>query len=217
MATEEHAEQVVNLSFIPIRAFIQRCDRGHRCCFVGVGLNSQSAIMSNTEHVINYLKSVILGWEVDSCDIGYHGVLGCGVVLQEGEDRDYTLRTDVDAKFILPDGELLDVFRQTGHEVLAVIVEGQGGVGVLGGLIDDGGGQLAHCCRRCQYLCFVVGTGDIRGRGALRSSESMSGGACRRSSSADRDEELVKARVAHRVGGREAPATKRLLPSRSIV
>ena len=156
MATEEYTEQVVDFSFIPICTFIQRYDRRHRRGFVSVCLDPQPAIVSDTEHVVYNLETVVLGGEVDGCDIGYHSVLGCGVILQEGEDRDDTLRTDVDAKFILPDGELLDVFRQTGHEVLAVIVEGQGCVGVLGGFIDDGGGELAHCCRLCQYLTFVV-------------------------------------------------------------
>ena len=68
------------------------------------------------------------------------------MVFEECEDRNDPLRTDVDAKLILPDGELLDVLRQTGHEVLAVLVEGKGCVGVLGGFVDDGGGKLAHCC-----------------------------------------------------------------------
>jgi hypothetical protein len=45
----------------------------------------------------------------------------------------------VNAEFVFPDGVLLNVFGEAGHEVLAVLVEGDCFVGVFGGFIYNWG------------------------------------------------------------------------------
>jgi hypothetical protein len=49
----------------------------------------------------------------------------------------------VNAEFVFPDGVLLDVFREAGHQVLAVLVEGDCFVGVFGGFVHDWGLERA--------------------------------------------------------------------------
>lgn len=58
---------------------------------------------------------------------------------QEGDGRGDAGGGDVDGEFVLPDGELLDVFGEAGHEVLAIGVQ-TGGFGLVfvGGVYDGG-------------------------------------------------------------------------------
>ena len=62
---------------------------------------------------------------------------------QEGDGRGHAGGGNVDGEFVLPDGELLDVFGEAGHEVLAIGVQAGGfGLVFIGG-IDDGGVEFA--------------------------------------------------------------------------
>ena len=67
--------------------------------------------MPYTQQVIDYLEPLVPRRKVDGCDIGYHGELRGGVVFEERYHRYDARRRDIDCKFVLPYGELLDIFR----------------------------------------------------------------------------------------------------------
>lgn len=64
--------------------------------------------MPDAEHVVDHLEPLVLGRVVDGGDVGYLGVLGGSVVLEEGEDGDNTGGRDVDGQLVLPDREPAD-------------------------------------------------------------------------------------------------------------
>lgn len=96
--------------------------------------------MTDRQHVVDDLETLVAGGVVYGGDIGDLGELGGGVVFEEGEGGDDAGGRDVDGELIFPDGEpgywgsalglvlrtardvLLDVFGQTGQQVLAVLV-----------------------------------------------------------------------------------------------
>lgn len=134
---EENPKQVVHLPLIPIRPIVEPRDARDWRGFVSVCLDSDSRVVSDAEEVVDDLKALVLGGIVHCCDIRYHCVLGCGVVLEERHDRDDAGGRDIDGEFVLPDGELLDVSWETGEEVLAVGVEARGLVLVFVGGVDE--------------------------------------------------------------------------------
>jgi hypothetical protein len=72
------------------------------------------------------------------------------VVAEEGEDRDNGGRGNVERELVLVDRELLDVFWETGGEVLAVVVQGRVDTGgLVGGVDADGLGEGRGRRLRC--------------------------------------------------------------------
>ena len=61
--------------------------------------------MSHRQQVVNDFEPIGLRRIVDGCDVTDLGVLGGGVVLQEGENGNDTLGWYVDGKFVFPDRE----------------------------------------------------------------------------------------------------------------
>ena len=98
--------------------------------------------MADGEQVVDDLETLVAGGVVYGGDVGDLGELGGGVVFEEGEGGNDAGGRDVDGELILPDGEpgyegsvvclvlrealysdvLLDVFGQTGQQILAVLV-----------------------------------------------------------------------------------------------
>lgn len=148
MANKEDTKQVVHLPFIPISSIVQVTDGWDWLCLIGVCLNTKSRVVTNTQHVVNNLESLIAGWEVNGRDVGNLGVLGGSVVLEEGEDGNDTGGWDVNGELILPDAELLDVFWESGEKVLSVLVELRSLVVglVLVGWIDNRDVELSNSC-----------------------------------------------------------------------
>lgn len=68
------------------------------------------------------LESVRLVREINSSNVHDRLVLTLRVITQESQSRDQSGRSDIKGEFILVDGELLDVFRETSEEVLTVFV-----------------------------------------------------------------------------------------------
>lgn len=64
-------------------------------------------------------------------------LIGGPLTLEERENRDNTGRGDVDCELVLPDRELLHVFRQAAHDPSAVLVHVVGLALVLVGRVDD--------------------------------------------------------------------------------
>ena len=100
--------------------------------------------MAYTQEIVHDFESVLAGREIHGCDIRNLLELGGGVLFEEGDDRENTSGRDVDGQFVFPDRELLDVFGQAGHDVLAVIVQRLGLLLVLVGGVNDFSAQFLH-------------------------------------------------------------------------
>lgn len=105
MVDKEDTEQIVNFALVPIGSVIETCDGGNRGRLIGVGLDSNAGVVTDGQHVVDDLESLVSRRVVDGCDVGNAGKLGSGVVLEEGESGDNTGRRDVDGELVLPYGE----------------------------------------------------------------------------------------------------------------
>ena len=102
---EEDTEEVVDLALVPVGAVVQVADTGHGGGLVGICLDPQTRVVADAQHVVDDLEALVLGGVVDGGDVGHLGVLGGGVVLEEGEDGDDAGGRDADGQLVLPDGE----------------------------------------------------------------------------------------------------------------
>lgn len=68
--------------------------------------------MPDAEHVVDDLEALVSGRVVYGSNVGYHGKLGGGVVLEELKDGQDARGRDVDRELVFPDTELLDEFRK---------------------------------------------------------------------------------------------------------
>lgn len=141
VAGEEDTEHVIDLTLVPQSALEQTSHAGNRRRLVGVGLDTDAGVVANTEHVVNDLKTLVAGGEVNTGDIGDLGEFGRSMVLEEAHHGNDTGGGSVDGEFVLPHGELLDVFGKAGHDVLSIGVQAVGLVLVLVGRVDDGGAE----------------------------------------------------------------------------
>lgn len=113
MSNEEDAKKIIDLALVPVGAIVEIAQTGYWGRLIGICLDSDARVVADTEHVVHDLESLVLGGVIDSSNVRDLSVFGCGVVLEEGECGDDTGRRDIDGQFIFPDGELLDIFRQT--------------------------------------------------------------------------------------------------------
>ena len=146
MSGEENTEHVVDLTLVPQSTFKQTSHTGDGSSLVGVGLDTDTGVVADTEHVVHDLEALVTGGEVDTRDVGDLGELGGGVVLQEAHDWDNTGGSGVDGELVLPHGELLDVLGKAGHNVLSIAVQTVGHVLVLVGRVNDSGTEGARSC-----------------------------------------------------------------------
>ena len=70
------------------------------------------------------------------------------MVFEEGHDRNNSGRGNVNSELVLPDRELLYVFRQTREKILAVGVEARSFFLILVRRINYGSMYLTRGCRR---------------------------------------------------------------------
>lgn len=105
VADEENAEEIVDLALVPVSAVVEVADAGHGGGLVGICLDPQTRVVADAQHVVDDLEALVLGGVVDGGDVRHLGVLGGGVVLEEGEDGDDGGRRDVDGQLVLPHGE----------------------------------------------------------------------------------------------------------------
>lgn len=122
VSNEEDAEQIVNLALVPVCSVVQTADGRDRGRLIRVGLDPDSRVVPDTQHVVDDLETLVSCRIVDCCNVRDLGELRSCVVLEEGHDRENAGGRDVDRELVLPDGELLDVLWQTGQEVLAIVV-----------------------------------------------------------------------------------------------
>lgn len=87
------------------------------------------------QEVVDDFEPVGPGGDVDGGDVHDTLVLGPMMVPQELEDGDDPARCGVEGEFVLVDGELLDVFGETGGQVLTVRVERGREGGRVGGRV----------------------------------------------------------------------------------
>jgi hypothetical protein len=96
VANEEDTEHVVDLTLIPVGAVVKTCDGGYGRCLIGVGLHADARVVADGEQVVDDLEALVAGRVVDGSDIADLGELGCGVVFEEGENREDAIGGDVD-------------------------------------------------------------------------------------------------------------------------
>lgn len=143
VSSEEHTIHIIHLTLVPQRTLIQARHTGYGGRLVRVGLDADPRVVADTEQVVDDFEAVVLRREVNGGDVGDLGVFGRGVVFQEGHDGDQTGGGGVDNQLVLPHGELLDVFRETRHDVLSVFVQAFGFFEVLVGRVHHGGAEGA--------------------------------------------------------------------------
>lgn len=96
VANEEDTEHVVDLTLIPVGSVVETCDGGYGRCLVGVGLHANARVVADGEQVVYNLETLVAGRVVDGSDVADLGVLGSGVVFEEGEDGEDAVGGDVD-------------------------------------------------------------------------------------------------------------------------
>lgn len=141
---EEDTEHVVNLTLVPQGSFVQTSETGHRAGLIGVGLYADTRVVSDAKKVVNDLEALVSGWIIDRGDIRDRRKFGRGVVFEEAHRWDDAGGRNVDAQLVLPDSELLDIFGQAGHDVLAVLVQTLSHMLVLVGWVDDRSAKRAR-------------------------------------------------------------------------
>lgn len=161
VAHEEDAEQIVDLTLVPVGTVEQRGNTGHGRGLVGVGLDSDAGIVAHTQQIVDNLEPLVSGGEIAGGNSANLGELGSSVVcflrlvtssagaetlgrvsshtLEERKNGNDARRRDVDDKLILPHGELLDVLGHAAHQPRAVAVQVVGLGLVLVGRVDDRG------------------------------------------------------------------------------
>jgi len=144
MAGEEDTEQVVCLPLVPIRAIVKPSDGGNRSGLISVRLDTNTGTVPDREEVVDDLEAVVAGRVVNAGDVGDLCELRGGMVLEEGEDGYHAGGRDMDRKLVLPHAKLLNVLRQAGNQVFAVLMEGVRCGEISIGVVDHGSTELAH-------------------------------------------------------------------------
>lgn len=138
VANEEDSEKVIDFSLVPVCAIVQATDAGNGTGFIGIGLDANAGVVTDTQQVVDDFEALVPGRVVDGGDVGDLGEFSGGVIFQKCHDSNHAFRGDVDGELIFPNRELLDVFGKTGQEVLSVGVKGLALRFGLVGWIDNG-------------------------------------------------------------------------------
>jgi hypothetical protein len=102
VSNEEDTEQIVDLTFVPVGTVVETAKRRNGSGLVGVGLDADTGVVADGEHVVDDLETLVAGGVIDSGDVADLGELGGGVVLEEVEDGEDGGGGDVDDELILP-------------------------------------------------------------------------------------------------------------------
>lgn len=92
-------------------------------CRVHLGFPFRLHSISPSFLSATHLEALLPGREVDRGNVNDLLVLALCVVAEEGEGGDDRLGRDVEGELVLVDGELLNVFRQAGGDVLSKVVQ----------------------------------------------------------------------------------------------
>ena len=65
VSREKDTEQIPDFALVPVGAIVETRDRGNRRRFIGIGLDSDTCVVSHTEHVVDHLESLVTAWVVD--------------------------------------------------------------------------------------------------------------------------------------------------------
>jgi hypothetical protein len=80
VAGEEDAEEIVDLSLVPVGSVEEADDAGDGGDLVGVGLDADPGVVADAQEVVDDLESLVTGGEVDCGDGADCGELGSSVV-----------------------------------------------------------------------------------------------------------------------------------------
>jgi hypothetical protein len=105
VANKEDTEQVVDLTLVPVGTIVETAKRRYGSGLVGVGLDTDTGVVADGEHVVDNLEALVAGRVIDSGDVADLGEFGGGVVLEEVEDGEDGGGGDVDDELIFPDRE----------------------------------------------------------------------------------------------------------------
>jgi hypothetical protein len=103
VSNEEDTEQVVDLTLVPVGTIVEPAKRRNGSGLVGVGLDADTGVVTDGEHVVDNLEALVAGRVVDSGDVADLGEFGGSVVLEEVEDGEDGGGGDVNDELILPD------------------------------------------------------------------------------------------------------------------
>lgn len=97
---KENSEHIIDLPLVPVGSIVKICDAGNRRCLVCVGLHSNPRVVADAQEIVDNLKSLVSGGEIDSGDIGNLGKLGgsvvCRISVLEHEVSERAPKEDVD-------------------------------------------------------------------------------------------------------------------------
>lgn len=105
---EEDTKQIPDFALIPVGTVVKAGDGWNGGGLVGVGLDTDTRVVADGQHVVDNLEALVAGGVVDSGNVAHCGELGGCVVFEEAEDGDDARGGDVDGELILPDGEPVD-------------------------------------------------------------------------------------------------------------
>jgi hypothetical protein len=80
VANEKYAKHVVHFPLVPIGAVKEADDAGYRRDLVGVRLDPNPCIVTDTEQVVDNLEPLVPGGEIDGGDGADLGEFGSSVV-----------------------------------------------------------------------------------------------------------------------------------------
>jgi hypothetical protein len=102
VSNEEDTKQIVNLTLVPVGTVVETAKRRDGGGLVGVGLDADTGVVADGEHVVDDLETLVASGVIDSGDVADLGEFGGGVVLEEVEDGEDGGGGDVDDELILP-------------------------------------------------------------------------------------------------------------------
>lgn len=69
MTNEEDSEEVIDFTFVPVRAVIETAKTGNGGSLIGVGLDANAGVVAYGKEVVDNFKTLITGREVNSGNI----------------------------------------------------------------------------------------------------------------------------------------------------
>jgi hypothetical protein len=105
VADEEDAEQVIHFALVPIGTVVQIAYRRDRCRLVGVSLDPDAGVVADRKQVVYNLESLVSRRIIDCGDVDHAGILGSGMVFEEGKGRNDAGWGNVNGQLVFPDRE----------------------------------------------------------------------------------------------------------------
>lgn len=151
MSGEEHAKHIPSLSLIPICTPEDRHTAGDCVGLGSVSLDPNSSCMLDTQQIVHDLEALFSLRKIDGCDVDDALELALRMIPQERQDGNDRRGCDMENKFVLQDGKLLNELGKALSEIGAVGMQGLGGLGIFrcggigrSGFSEGGSGSLGH-------------------------------------------------------------------------